>query len=668
MSLELKNYYSLKNPLMNYAWGQTSKNSFILKIFENTKSIKINKNTNNFAEFWMGAHPKSPSFIINEKKELISLEFAINENPNHFLGAKLIKKKIFNLPFLFKILDIAKPLSIQAHPDSNLAIKLHKIDPKNYPDPFHKPEIAICLKNFRALLGFKPIDEIINNIKINSSFAKICFNTENNNIINKIIVIIYFSLLKFLTKNISDIKTGKLQTRENADTLQDTDNSRNADTLQETYTRQNANKHLDTDTRLNTDTIQNTDTRLNAEIRQNTDTRRNADTRQNTYTHRKNISEIKTGKLQTRENSNTHRNANTHKDTYTRRNANMHQDTYTRRNTDKHLDTYTRRKKISIKTFYGLLQNALISKIINIIYIFISERFLKIIYQNIMTSNLDLINIAVEENIINIKQKSKTKNFNSNNSEDKLFLELVKHYGKKDLGLFSPYIFNEINLENKEAVFLGPNIPHAYLNGVILECMSSSDNVVRGGLTEKYCDIKNLVKMLDYKQSKKPNIIIAKKNFQKSLFNGSENVFISDNKIDIFKKINDEENFLINDSLNYNVPVKDFTLSMYQEYHNYFLLNIDLPSILLILPLNKLLENKNSKTKKTSFNKKNSLSNTKTKNKSYIEFFDSLNNKKETLVLDKADVIFLPGDLEQRGIKINLNLENLNVYRASCNF
>ena len=657
MSLKLKNYYILKNPLMNYAWGQTSKNSFILKIFDKTKLIKINNNANNIAEFWMGAHPKSPSFIINDKKELISLQLAINENPNHFLGSKLIKKKIFNLPFLFKILDIAKPLSIQAHPDSNLAIRLHKSDPKNYPDPFHKPEIAICLKNFRALLGFKPINEILNNINLNSSFAKICFNTENDNnnnnknIIKKVIVIIYFLLLKFLIKNISD-------------------NEINETILhKDTYTRENSDTDLDT--------------------------RRNANTRIDTDTRQKNISEIKTGKLQTRENSNTRRNSDTHKDTYTRQKKiseiktgklQTRENSNTRQNTDTHIDTKTRRKKISVENFYELLQNVLISKIINIIYNFISERFLKIIYQNIMTSNLDFIKIAVEENILNIKQKSKTKNLNSNSNsksnsnsysnsksnstikEDKLFLELVKHYGKKDLGLFSPYIFNEINLENKEAVFLGPNIPHAYLNGVILECMSSSDNVVRGGLTEKYCDVKNLVKMLDYKQSKKPNIIIAKKNFHKSLFNGSENIFISENKIDIIKKINDEENFLFNDSLNYNVPVKDFTLNMYQEYHNYFLLNIDLPSILLILPLNKLLDNNNSKTKKANINKKNSLSNTKTKNKSYIEFIDSLNNKKETLVLDKAEVIFLPGDLEQRGIKVNLFLENLNVYRASCNY
>ena len=39
-----------------------------------------------------------------------------------------------NLPFLFKVLSINEPLSIQSHPDKELAKVLHAKDPKNYPD------------------------------------------------------------------------------------------------------------------------------------------------------------------------------------------------------------------------------------------------------------------------------------------------------------------------------------------------------------------------------------------------------------------------------------------------------------------------------------------------------------------------------------------------------
>ena len=37
------------------------------------------------------------------------------------------------LPFLFKVLSIAKALSIQAHPNKKLAEQLHARDPRNYP-------------------------------------------------------------------------------------------------------------------------------------------------------------------------------------------------------------------------------------------------------------------------------------------------------------------------------------------------------------------------------------------------------------------------------------------------------------------------------------------------------------------------------------------------------
>lgn len=35
---------------------------------------------------------------------------------------------------------------------------------------------------------------------------------------------------------------------------------------------------------------------------------------------------------------------------------------------------------------------------------------------------------------------------------------------------------------------INANEPHAYLKGDIVECMSNSDNGIRGGLTPKYVD------------------------------------------------------------------------------------------------------------------------------------------------------------------------------------
>nr|CAG4651890.1 EOG090X07LH [Triops cancriformis] len=71
-----------------------------------------------------------------------------------------------------------------------------------------------------------------------------------------------------------------------------------------------------------------------------------------------------------------------------------------------------------------------------------------------------------------------------------------------DIGCFCIYFLNYVVLQPGEAMFLGPNIPHAYISGDCLECMACSDNVVRAGLTPKYKDVETLCNMLSYKQSK----------------------------------------------------------------------------------------------------------------------------------------------------------------------
>jgi mannose-6-phosphate isomerase len=66
--------------------------------------------------------------------------------------------------------------------------------------------------------------------------------------------------------------------------------------------------------------------------------------------------------------------------------------------------------------------------------------------------------------------------------------------GKTDRGLFSVYLFNLVNVQKGEAVFQDAGVPHAYLEGQNIEIMASSDNVLRGGLTNKHIDVKELLK------------------------------------------------------------------------------------------------------------------------------------------------------------------------------
>ncbi|XP_034189677.1 mannose phosphate isomerase [Osmia lignaria lignaria] len=67
-----------------------------------------------------------------------------------------------------------------------------------------------------------------------------------------------------------------------------------------------------------------------------------------------------------------------------------------------------------------------------------------------------------------------------------------------DVGCFGIYFFNFVTMQPGEAIYLGPNEPHAYLSGDCIECMACSDNVVRSGLTQKLKDVPTLIEMLTY--------------------------------------------------------------------------------------------------------------------------------------------------------------------------
>ncbi|KAJ9294393.1 hypothetical protein DTO271G3_6968 [Paecilomyces variotii] len=67
-----------------------------------------------------------------------------------------------------------------------------------------------------------------------------------------------------------------------------------------------------------------------------------------------------------------------------------------------------------------------------------------------------------------------------------------------DIGLFVLFFLNYVKLSPGEAMFLKADDIHAYISGDIIECMASSDNVVRAGFTPKFKDVDTLTKMLTY--------------------------------------------------------------------------------------------------------------------------------------------------------------------------
>jgi mannose-6-phosphate isomerase len=152
----------LKNSIQEYAWGSRTAIPELLG-----QSVPADKPQ---AELWMGAHPKAPSQVFVDGLWR-SLPEVIQESPEETLGQEVAARFSNKLPFLFKVLAAAKPLSIQAHPnkeqagqgfarENELGIPLDAPH-RNYRDDNHKPEIICALTPFWALNGFRKIEETL---------------------------------------------------------------------------------------------------------------------------------------------------------------------------------------------------------------------------------------------------------------------------------------------------------------------------------------------------------------------------------------------------------------------------------------------------------------------------------------------------------------------------
>jgi phosphomannomutase len=60
-------------------------------------------------------------------------------------------------------------------------------------------------------------------------------------------------------------------------------------------------------------------------------------------------------------------------------------------------------------------------------------------------------------------------------------------------GIFSIYFLNLMRLKPDQAMYLSAGVLHAYLEGVGMEIMANSNNVLRGGLTDKHVDVPELM-------------------------------------------------------------------------------------------------------------------------------------------------------------------------------
>ncbi|KAK4776241.1 hypothetical protein SAY87_024202 [Trapa incisa] len=308
----------------NYDWGCQGGGSQVAKLASLNSGAGIDPQVP-YAEFWMGTHDSGPSFLQQangqngapEDLQGVTLKSWISKNPS-VLGEEVLQKWGYDLPFLFKVLSIAKALSIQAHPDKELARKLHATHPNLYKDDNHKPEMALAITKFEALCGFVSAEE-----------------------------------LKEVLHHVPEIV--------------------------ELVGTADAEKYLS----------------LNEED--------------------------ETGK---------------------------------------------------------------------------TKSILQSIFTQLMSAKKDQVFEVVSKLKNRLELQSQARELSD---KEQLVLRLEKQY-PADVGVISAFFLNYVKLNPGEALYLGANEPHAYLSGECIECMATSDNVVRAGLTPKHRDVQTLCSMLTYNQ------------------------------------------------------------------------------------------------------------------------------------------------------------------------
>ncbi|RDX98733.1 Mannose-6-phosphate isomerase 1 [Mucuna pruriens] len=304
---------SLRCSVKNYDWGLPGRASEVARLHALNSASQFTDD-DPYAELWMGTHDSGPSSLSSSG---VSLKDWISDNPD-VLGDKILHKWGSDLPFLFKVLSVGKALSIQAHPDKELARTLHKLHPHLYKDGNHKPEMALAITNFDALCGFITLKE-----------------------------------LKGVLHTISEIV--------------------------ELVGATNANLVLQTDDQDGEEKV---------------------------------------------------------------------------------------------------------------------KPVLQAVFTDLMSANKERVSDAVNKLKSRLLKESEVRQLTD---KEQLVLRLEKQY-PADVGVIAAFFLNHVKLNPGEALFLGANEPHAYLSGECVECMATSDNVVRAGLTPKHRDVQTLCSMLTYKQ------------------------------------------------------------------------------------------------------------------------------------------------------------------------
>ncbi len=147
--------HRLTHAAQHYAWGSPTAIPELLRVPADGRPL---------AEAWFGAHPSAPATLVLPDGP-VGLDAVVAADPPAALGEDVVARFGPTLPYLMKLIAADRPLSLQVHPDRDLAragfaaedaagIPLDAAD-RSYKDTNHKPELVYALTRFEAMAGFR---------------------------------------------------------------------------------------------------------------------------------------------------------------------------------------------------------------------------------------------------------------------------------------------------------------------------------------------------------------------------------------------------------------------------------------------------------------------------------------------------------------------------------
>jgi mannose-6-phosphate isomerase len=123
---------------------------------------------------------------------------------------------------------------------------------------------------------------------------------------------------------------------------------------------------------------------------------------------------------------------------------------------------------------------------------------LRVLYSSMMRMPQDKVDLLLNALLTRLQTNRTT----DKDSPDYWALRAAENFpmpdGHRDRGIFSVYLLNLLHMKPGEGTFQPAGVLHAYLEGVNVELMANSDNVLRGGLTTKHVDVTELLHILTF--------------------------------------------------------------------------------------------------------------------------------------------------------------------------